>query len=181
MLGRRGVALVQHRGKALEHVRDAGGDVQSDGHLVHCGPAGQAKRVAEQDLVRTHFDQERWEPAEIGEDRADLRVSGIRAVDVVGHPETEPLRREDRIDSLILEQRVAGQGQVCVGRHQEGAARQGCAGVSQREEGGHRQPSTGRLARERDLAGIDALCGSPSYAARASSTAAGYGCSGASR
>ena len=28
----------------------------------------------------------------------------------------------------------------------------------EREEGGHRQPSTGRLARERDLAGVDALC-----------------------
>jgi hypothetical protein len=88
-------------------VRDARGDLECDGHLVDRGPGGEAKRVAEQDLVRTHLDQERWEPTEIPEDRADLRVSRIRTAYVVRYTEPEPVRREDRIARLSLENGLA--------------------------------------------------------------------------
>jgi hypothetical protein len=88
-------------------VRHARGDLERDRHVGERRPVGEPKGVAEQDLVRTHLDQERWQPAEIAEDRADPRVGGVRAADVVRHPETEPFRREDRIDRLVPEEGLA--------------------------------------------------------------------------
>ena len=47
----RRIPLIRHRRKALEHVRDAWGDLECDGHLVDRCPACKPKSVAEQDLL----------------------------------------------------------------------------------------------------------------------------------
>src|SRR6266567_7029519 len=49
-----------------------------------------------------------------------MRVRGVRSLYVVRDPEAEAIWREDRIDRLLLEDGLAGQRQVCIGRHQEG-------------------------------------------------------------
>ena len=118
---------------------------------------GEPNSVAQQDLVRTHLDQKRRQSAEVAEDRADQRVGGIRSGDVVRNPNAKALGGEDRVDGLLLGQRLARQRQVCIGRHQEGTGRQGRAGRSQGEQCGHRQPASCRLACERDLTRFDAL------------------------
>jgi hypothetical protein len=86
-----------------------------------------------------------------------MRVEGVRSGYVVRDPEAETARRENRIDGLLLEDRLARERQVCIGRHQERTGGQRRAGVPQGEEGGHRQPTSGRLAGEGDLTGVDAL------------------------
>jgi len=47
-----GVAFVEDGGECLEDVRDAGGDVQDDRHIVGCGLAREAGGVVEEHLVR---------------------------------------------------------------------------------------------------------------------------------
>lgn len=46
-----GVGFVEEVGECLEDVRDAGGDVQDDGHVIGCGLGGEADGVVEEDLV----------------------------------------------------------------------------------------------------------------------------------
>ena len=51
------VPLIQHRRKALEHVRDTWGDFERDGDIADGCPCGEPERVAEEDLVGTNLDQ----------------------------------------------------------------------------------------------------------------------------
>jgi hypothetical protein len=46
-----GVAFVEEGGECLKDVRDAGGDVQDDGHVVGCGLHREAGGVVEEHLV----------------------------------------------------------------------------------------------------------------------------------
>src|ERR1700733_4551191 len=46
-----GVAFVEDAGECLEDVRDAGGDVQDDGHVVGGGLHGEAGGVVEEHFV----------------------------------------------------------------------------------------------------------------------------------
>ena len=45
------VPLFQEGVEGLEDVRDAGGDVQDDGHVVGCGLRGEAGGIVEEHLV----------------------------------------------------------------------------------------------------------------------------------
>ena len=57
-----GVGFVEEGGEGLEDVRDAGSDVQDDGHVVGCGLRGEAGGVVEEHLVRSGLDQQRGQP-----------------------------------------------------------------------------------------------------------------------
>ena len=49
--GQCGVAFVEHRGEPLEHVRNAGCDLEGDGDVGRGGAGGEPCGVVEQDLV----------------------------------------------------------------------------------------------------------------------------------
>jgi len=86
-----GVAFVEEGGECLEDVRDTGGDVQDDGHIVGCCLAREAGGVVEEHLVRSGLDQQRRESGEVGEDGADQGVGWVCASQVVRGPGTDGL------------------------------------------------------------------------------------------
>ena len=49
--GQGGVAFVEHRGEPLEHVRNAGCDLERDGDVGRGGAGGEPGGVVEEDLV----------------------------------------------------------------------------------------------------------------------------------
>src|SRR5207253_4206579 len=55
----RRIPLIEDGSKTLEHVWDAGSDLEGDRHVGGGCPCGERESVAEQDLVRTHLDQKR--------------------------------------------------------------------------------------------------------------------------
>lgn len=58
--------LVEHRGEALEDVRDEGRYGQLDRDVIACGAGCEAQRVVEDDLVRADLDEQRRKAVEVG-------------------------------------------------------------------------------------------------------------------
>src|SRR5450432_4493046 len=87
--------FIEEPRKTLEHMRDAGGDLEGDCDVRQACSCGKPERVAEEDLVRPHLDEQRRQSAEVAEDRADERVSGVGRAYIVGNARTKPSRLED--------------------------------------------------------------------------------------
>ena len=80
-----GVAFFEVGGECLEDVRDAGGDVQDDGHVVGGGLGREAGGVVEEHLVS-------GTPAWISGGREVLGEVGEDGADLVGWPGSVPAR-----------------------------------------------------------------------------------------
>ena len=105
----------------------------------------------------THLDQQRRQSPEIGEDRADGRIGRMGLPYIVGDPGTEPIRGEERIDLLLLLERLPRQGQIRIWRHHVRTRRQGHTGIPKGDERRQDKPASRRLTREHDLGRGDTL------------------------
>src|SRR3954465_9895129 len=117
----RRTGLIEEAGKTLEYGRDAGGDLEGDRDVGEGCPFCEPERVAQEDLVRSHLDEERRQSVEIAEDRADERIRGVRSAYVVRYANTEPGRCEDRVERFSPGQCLSGERQIRVRRHQRPA------------------------------------------------------------
>jgi hypothetical protein len=68
---KRSVGLIELRRGRLKDVGHSRRDVQLDGEVGGSRCGGEARRVIQQDLVRTGLDEKRCDPAQIGEQRTE--------------------------------------------------------------------------------------------------------------
>ena len=180
--GDRIASLRQQVGERVPHVEHVVPELERHVDAGRLRPLGEPRRVVEQQLARADLQQQRRQARQIREQRGGRRRSPIDLTEVrIGH-EGEGRGADHRIRVAVRLEARPRQGQVGPGAEADRGppasarrgrgARRGLRAPARRRRS-HRQSAMASGAWPAEMA--------KRYAATASSTAAGNGCSGASR
>ena len=101
--------------------------------------------------MRSGLDDQGRQAGQVGEYRADKAESGVLPGGVVGDPDLERVRAEQRVGLALGLHGRPGQGEVGIRRHDEGRGGLGQPVISGVDQGGDGEPAAGGLSREDDV------------------------------
>ena len=145
-------------------------------------PLREGHGVVAQELGAAGLDEQGRQPLQVRAGGGDRGVVGRRVAGVEPRGQRQRLAPQDRLAVVAAGAPPRGAGaEVEPGAQERRAERERGARVAQAQQQRDGQPAAGRLAAERDPGGQALLLQPRVGAPRASSSAAGCGCSGARR